>query len=113
MEERISSSIKSVGGEVGEWVQVSERPGREPFGREVEFRVGNLMWGKVHVRKEGDIYLLVISNKVFNWKDRVKDLKLKGEIVDAVGGMLWLKEGQELEEDLKWIKGYLESLSPK
>ncbi|BCU68997.1 succinate dehydrogenase [Stygiolobus caldivivus] len=93
------------------WYPVSERPGKEPFAKELEYSFGNF-WGKVHLRNDGDLYIHVISKDVFNWKDKVKDLKLKGEIVDAAGGLMWIKEEDEksLEEDLKYLSSYLSSV---
>ena len=95
----------------GDWVDVSERPGKEPFAKELEYNCGSL-WGKVHVRKEGDVYVLVISKDVFNWKDRLKELKLNSEIVDAAGGLMWIKlvEVNELKSDLNFLKSYIDAL---
>ena len=95
----------------GDWTDVSERPGREPFAKELEYNCGSF-WGKVHVRKEGDVYMLVISKDVFNWKNRVKELKLSSEIVDAAGGLMWIKliEVGKLKSDLDFLKSYIDSL---
>lgn len=111
-EEKIEEAIVKVGGTITKgWYPVSERPERPPFAKEIEYQVGDLFWGKVHLRNEGDIYILVISKDVFNWKDRISQLKVSGEVEDAAGGLLWLRESLEtLENDFKYIKDYLSSL---
>ncbi|MEM1627211.1 MAG: succinate dehydrogenase [Sulfolobaceae archaeon] len=112
MEDEIVKVLKDLGAEVGNWVSVSERPGRRPFGKEVEYKLGDLFWGKVHLRDTGEIYVLVINKDVFNWKDRTNELKVKGNVVDAAGGLLWLEEEKvdDLKIDLDFIKSYLSSL---
>ncbi|MDT7875212.1 MAG: succinate dehydrogenase [Sulfolobaceae archaeon] len=113
LEEEIQSIITKIGGKINKgWYSVSERPGRPPFAKELEYTVGDLYWGKVHLRNDGEIYVLVISKDVFNWKDRVKDLKVNGEIVDAAGGLMWLREEDEknLESDLRYLIQYLNSV---
>lgn len=111
-EEEIMNVFTKLGAKITKgWYPVSERPGRPPFGKEFEYSF-DLFWGKVHLRNDGDLYVHVISKDVFNWKDRVKDLKLKGEIVDAAGGLMWIKENdlQSLEDDLKFLMTYLSSV---
>ena len=111
-EDKIQDIITKVGGTITKgWYPVSERPERPPFAKEIEYQVGDLFWGKVHLRNEGDIYVLIISKDVFNWKDRTSQLKLNGEIEDAAGGLMWLRESIDtLESDLQYIKNYLTSL---
>lgn len=111
-EEMVHDAITKTGGTITKgWYAVSERPGKEPFAKEIEYKIGDIFWGKIHVRNEGDIYMLVISKDVFNWKDKIVQLKIKGEIEDAAGGLLWLRETLEtLEDDLKYIRDYLSSL---
>ncbi len=111
IEDEIVEGLKKVGAEVGNWYDVSERPGKKPFGKEVEYKIDDIMWGKVHLRIEGDIYIHVISKIPFNWKDRVKDLKISGEIEDSAGGLLWIKEDpKNIEKDMNIIKQYLLSI---
>ncbi|EWG07850.1 MAG: succinate dehydrogenase subunit D [Candidatus Aramenus sulfurataquae] len=109
IEEEIVNALKSAGAEVGQWKEVSERPGRAPFAKELEYKVQDLMWGKVHLRLTGEIYVHVISKLPFNWKDRLKELKLSGEVVDAAGGLMWLQEQSptDLLKDLEFLRDYL------
>jgi len=111
-EDKIQDIITKIGGTITKgWYPVSERPERPPFAKEIEYQIEDLFWGKVHLRNEGDIYVLVISKDVFNWKDRISQLKLNGEIEDAAGGLMWLRESIDtLESDLQYIKDYLISL---
>ncbi|BDB98912.1 MAG: succinate dehydrogenase [Saccharolobus sp.] len=111
MSEEIRKVIESLGGRVEEWYNVSERPGREPFAKEANYSF-DYFWGKIHLRNEGELYILIISRDVFNWKDRVKELKLNGEIIDAAGGLMWIQENgvESLKKDLEFLKNYLESL---
>ncbi len=110
-EDKIVDSLKKLGATVGNWYEVSERPGKPPFGKEVEYKIGDIMWGKVHLRLDGDLYIYIISKIPFNWKDRVKDLKIKGSIEDAAGGLMWIKTSIEnVYEDLDFIKNYLEKI---
>ncbi|EZQ11148.1 succinate dehydrogenase [Candidatus Acidianus copahuensis] len=112
MEESIVKYLKKLGAELGEWKEVSERPGKAPFAKELEYKFEDVMWGKIHLRNDGEIFIHVISKIPFNWKDKVKELKIKGQIEDAAGGLLWLREEENnIEEDIKWIKEYLESLA--
>jgi len=110
-EDKIQDAITKVGGTITKgWYSVSERPEKPPFAKEIEYKVGDTFWGKIHLRNEGDIYVLVISKDVFNWKDKVPQLKVNGEVEDAAGGLLWLRENSDtLEKDLKYIKDYLSS----
>jgi len=111
-EEAIINVFTKLGGKITKgWYTVSERPDKPPFAKEFEYSFGNF-WGKVHLRNEGDLYVYIITKDIFNWKDRVKDLKLRGEIVDAAGGLMWIKEENEknLEEDLKYLQSYLSSV---
>jgi len=112
IDEEIVKILRELGGEVGNWVAVSERPGRKPFAREVEYKFGDLFWGKVHVRNTGEIFVLIINKDVFNWKDRTNELSIKGKVVDAAGGILWLEEEnvENLKYDIKFIQSYLSSL---
>lgn len=93
---------------------MSERPGREPFAKEINYTC-NSFWGKVHVRKEGEIYILIISKDVFNWKDRLKDLKLSSEVVDAAGGLIWIRVSRidKLKPDIDFLRSYVDSLKKK
>ncbi|BFH73565.1 hypothetical protein SJAV_15090 [Sulfurisphaera javensis] len=111
-EDRISDILTKIGATITKgWYTVSERPEKPPFGKELEYKVGELFWGKVHLRNEGDLYILVISKDVFNWKDKISQLKISGEVEDAAGGLLWIKENlDKLESDLKFIKEFLSSL---
>ncbi|AAY80340.1 hypothetical protein [Sulfolobus acidocaldarius] len=112
VEENISNVITKIGGDVKRnWYPVSERPGKEPFAKEIEYTVGDLYSGKIHLRNEGDIYVFVVSKYVFNWKEKTKDLKIKGELIDAAGGLMWIKEENEksLEEDMKFLRDYVNS----
>ncbi|EHP70686.1 hypothetical protein MetMK1DRAFT_00011890 [Metallosphaera yellowstonensis MK1] len=103
--------LRELGIEVKEWREVYERPGRDPFAKEAEYRVSDVFWGKFHLRNDGDLYVLVISKIPFNWKERLKDMKLKGEVVDAAGGVMWIKEEEEwLEQDFKTLRDYLEKV---
>ncbi|QKR00490.1 succinate dehydrogenase [Metallosphaera tengchongensis] len=103
--------LKSISGDLGPWRDVSERPGKEAFAKEAEYKVQDLFWGKLHLRNTGDLYVLVISKIPFNWKERVKDLKIKGEVVDAAGGIMWIKTDESnLLNDLKEVKDLLEKL---
>ncbi len=108
----IAQAISSVGGQLKGWKEVSERPGKAPFAKESEYEIPNLITGKVHLRNNGDLYVFVVSKDVFNWKNRVKDLKLKGDVVDAAGGMIWISETNEknLLDDLKYLRSFLENL---
>ncbi|BBD71775.1 hypothetical protein HS1genome_0164 [Sulfodiicoccus acidiphilus] len=107
MEEAISSVLKSIGAEVSPWIPVSERPGKEPFAKEAEYKAKDY-WGKIHLRNTGELYVLVVTKAVKNWKDSVGKLNLKGRVVDAVGGLLWLKENPELlKGDLEMISSFL------
>ncbi|BCS92832.1 succinate dehydrogenase [Metallosphaera javensis (ex Sakai et al. 2022)] len=100
--------ISKLGGEMGPWKDVSERPGKEPFAKEAEYKVDDLFWGKFHLRNTGELYVLVISKIPFNWKERVKDLKIYGEVVDAAGGIMWIATDEaHIESDLNAIKEYL------
>ncbi|MEM0016313.1 MAG: succinate dehydrogenase [Saccharolobus sp.] len=112
MSEEIKKIIESEGGKIEDWISVSERPGKEPFAIEANYSINGYFWGKIHIRNEGDLYVLIISKDVFNWKQRIKDLKLSGEVVDAVGGLMWISEPstQSLEKDFKYLKSYIESL---
>lgn len=112
IEDKISEVLTKIGGSITKgWYPVSERPEKPPFAKELEYKVDDIFWGKFHLRNEGDLYVLIISKDVFNWKDKTSQLKVKGEIEDAAGGLLWLKEDENtLEEDLKFIKEYLLSL---
>lgn len=93
------------------WYPVSERPERPPFAKELEYKIDNLFWGKVHLRNDGELYILVISKDVFNWKDKISQLKLTGQVEDAAGGLLWIKEDVEkLDQDLKFLREYLSSI---
>jgi len=116
-ENKIVEALKKLGATVGNWYEVSERLGRPPFGKEVEYKIGDIMWGKVHLRLDGDLYVHIISKIPFNWKDRVKDLKIKGSIEDAAGGLMWIKTTPEdMYSDLEFIRNYLEKIkneSPK
>ncbi|QIW23363.1 succinate dehydrogenase [Sulfolobus sp. S-194] len=111
-EDKIIDTLTKIGAIVTRgWYTVSERPERPPFGKELEYKVEELFWGKIHLRNEGDLYVLVMSKDIFNWKDKISQLKVKGEIEDAAGGLLWLKENLDnLEEDMKYLKEYLSSL---
>jgi len=113
--EKISDIITSLGGKVKGWKDVSERPGATPFAKETEYEFPGIFSGKIHVRNTGDLYVFVISKDVFNWKNKIKELKIKGEVVDAAGGMMWLSEIDEnsLEDDLKYLKSYLNELKSK
>ncbi|ABP94849.1 MULTISPECIES: hypothetical protein [Metallosphaera] len=100
--------LSSIGGELGPWREVSERPGKEPFAKEAEYKVNDLFWGKFHLRNTGELYVLVISKIPFNWKERVKELHLNGEVVDAAGGIMWIATDEKhVESDLRTIKEYL------
>ncbi|WP_338603631.1 succinate dehydrogenase [Sulfolobus tengchongensis] len=112
MSEEIKKIIQDIGGKADEWIKVSERPGKSPFAKELNYSFGDYFWGKVHVRNEGEIYVLVISKDVFNWKERIKDLQLKGEIIDAAGGLMWIQENNSegLKSDFEFIKNFVESI---
>lgn len=112
IENKIVDSLRKLGASVGNWYEVSERPGRPPFAKELEYKIGDLMWGKVHLRLDGDLYVHIISKIPFNWKDRINDIsKIKGSIEDAAGGLLWIKTDVEnLYNDINLIKEYLEKL---
>ncbi|ARM75156.1 succinate dehydrogenase [Acidianus manzaensis] len=110
-EEEIVSQLKKLGATTGSWYEVSERPGKPPFAKELEYKLGDIMWGKIHLRLDGDLYVHIISKIPFNWKDRVKDLKIKGNIEDSAGGLLWIKTTKEdLYNDLSFIKDYLQKI---
>ncbi|AAT43583.1 hypothetical protein [Picrophilus oshimae] len=103
--------MKIDGAELGEEKPVSERPGGKPFAREIDYRVGDLFWGKIHIRNSGKMYMLVTSKIPFNWKPLVKDLKLKGKVVDSAGGFLWVQEDEKyINDDVKFLKDYLEKM---
>ncbi|BBG25408.1 hypothetical protein [Sulfuracidifex tepidarius] len=108
----IAEVISSIGGQLKGWKEVSERPGKAPFAKESEYEIPNLITGKIHLRNNGDLYVFVVSKDVFNWKNRVKELKLKGEVVDAAGGMMWITENrkEDLLDDLKYLRNFLENL---
>ncbi|AAK42512.1 succinate dehydrogenase [Saccharolobus solfataricus] len=112
MSEEIKKVIQDIGGKPDEWVNVSERPGKEPFAKELNYSLEDYFWGKVHVRNEGDIYVLVISKDVFNWKERIKDLKLNGNVIDAAGGLMWIQEFniQGLKRDFEFLKTFIEDI---
>ncbi len=97
-----------------DWIDVSERPGRPAFAKELNYNCNDI-WGKVHVRREGDVYVLVISKDVFNWKDRVKDLSLNSEVVDAAGGLMWVyvKDVSKLRDDVSFLLNYVRNLKVK
>ncbi|MEM3195444.1 MAG: succinate dehydrogenase [Metallosphaera sp.] len=102
------NDLSPIGGELSDWRDVSERPGKEPFAKEAEYKVNDIFWGKLHKRNTGELYVLIISKIPFNWKERVKDLKLKGEVVDAAGGIMWIRtEESNLLEDLASVRDYL------
>jgi succinate dehydrogenase/fumarate reductase subunit D len=94
-----------------DWYEVYERPGRPAFAKELLYSC-NEFWGKVHVRKEGDVYIQVISKDVFNWKDRVAELRLSNHIEDAAGGLMWLHvtNQEKLKEDLQFLSKYIQGL---
>jgi succinate dehydrogenase/fumarate reductase subunit D len=112
MEEEIIRFMKNLLVEVGNWTYVSERPGKKPFAKEVEYNVNNIFWGKIHIRNTGEIYLLVINKDVFNWKEKINELKIKGKVVDAAGGILWIEEEsiENLKADFTYIQEYLKNL---
>jgi|GEM_PF-250960 succinate dehydrogenase/fumarate reductase subunit D len=111
MEDKLIAALKSMGMDVSDWVQVSERPGKEPFAKEAEYKA-NGYWGKIHLRNTGELYILVITKAVKNWKESVSKLGLKGKVVDAVGGILWLKESLEtLNDDLQILSSFFEKNS--
>ena len=100
--------------ELGEEKPVFERPGKNQFAKEIEYRVDDLFWGKIHIRNSGKIYMLVTSKIPFNWKPLVKDLKLKGTVVDSAGGFLWILEKEEyINDDVKFLKDYLNKMKNK
>ncbi|AWR98849.1 hypothetical protein [Metallosphaera hakonensis] len=100
--------ISKIGGEMGAWREVSERPGKEPFAKEAEYKVQDLFWGKIHLRNTGELYVLVISKIPFNWKEKLKDLKLHGEVVDAAGGIMWIRTDEpHAIDDMSTIKDFL------
>lgn len=110
--EEITKSLSSIAS-LSEWRYVYENPYKRPFAVESEFNMPNLLSGKVHVRLDNsDIYILVISRDVFNWKDKIKDLKIKGKVIDAAGGLMWLKESNvnELVGDLKYLSEFLKAI---
>lgn len=111
-EDKIVEALKKLGATVGNWYEVSERPGKPPFGKEIEYKIEDLMWGKVHLRLDGDLYVHIISKIPFNWKDRVKDISnIKGSIEDAAGGLLWIRTTEDnLYYDLNLIKEYLQKI---
>lgn len=111
-EDKIIDTLTKIGATVTKgWYPVSERPERPPFGKELEYKLDDLFFGKIHLRNEGDLYILIVSKDVFNWKDKTSQLKIKGEIEDAAGGLLWLKESLDsLEEDMKYIREFLSSI---
>ncbi len=114
--EKIENILKEVNADIKEWKYVSENPYRRPFAVETEYSIANKLSGKVHVRlDDSSIYVLVISKDVFNWKDRTKDLKLKGEIIDAAGGLMWIKENdaEALKEDIFYLLNYVSDISNK
>ncbi len=112
MKDEIKKVIESSGGKIDNWIPVSERPDKEPFANEANYSFNDLFWGKIHLRNDGDLYVLIISKIVFNWKDKRKDLKLNGEIIDAAGGLMWVREYNidGLKRDMDYIKSYLNSL---
>lgn len=111
----LKKGLSSLGLELSEFVEVRERPGRPYFAHESSYTYMDLAYGKVHIRKEGDIFIQVITKLVGNWKERVKDIRLKGTVSDAVGGILWVREKtlNDLEEDVRVIIQYLGDLKAK
>ncbi|BCU67425.1 hypothetical protein HS7_08620 [Sulfolobales archaeon HS-7] len=105
----VFQTASSKGLSISQIIDVSERPGGKPFAKEAEYSYGDLFWGKIHQRVTGDIYLLIITKLIQNWKNKVQELKIKGEIVDAVGGLLWLKESESLD-DIDYMIEYIKKL---
>jgi succinate dehydrogenase/fumarate reductase subunit D len=110
---KIEEILKSEGAKFKDWYDVRETPERRPFAKELEYEVPGLFNGKVHLRNNGDFYIFIVSKDVFNWKAKVKELKLKGEVVDAAGGLMWIYEENYdwLRDDIKFLKDYIKQLS--
>jgi|ECHnycMinimDraft_1075156.scaffolds.fasta_scaffold00007_61 succinate dehydrogenase/fumarate reductase subunit D len=109
-EKDVLQAANKLGLSLGEWKKVSERPGKEPFGMEIDFS-SDLISGKIHVRNSGEVYVLFISKDVFNWKNHLE--KLKGlKVIDAAGSFMWIEvsDAKELNNALENVIKYIKEL---